>query len=260
MSVFIAWILASIMPTSPVQAHPRSDHMDRSVALAQVARSLTAAGHACRVSDARYVGRVAGGAVFEAGCIDGPGYLVIDGGRSAAVVSCEEAWAAAFTSPGRAPECTLPGNGGHADRLRRRAREAGVMCRIDQAQPVGRTRDGMLYEIGCDGEDGFLLSGGGDLRAKPCLEATTQGETTGCRFTTRREQIASLQAALPGDGPCTITQFRFMGTGDGGRYHQLACASGEDRILRRSPDGTHSDAPCSESMGMGLSCARPEGQ
>jgi hypothetical protein len=256
MGIRIAQMIALAVVLMGGQAQPSSDHVDRSVALAEATRFLRAAGSPCRVANARYVGRVAGGAMYEASCLAGPGYMVVDAGPSAGATDCSLVWAASLTNRHRAPVCTLPGNTGHEAEIRASAQAAGITCVIDEVLPVGRNARGLMSEIGCDGADGYILVGSGaGARATPCLEAVVVGAATGCRFTTRSEQIATLQGALNPETPCAVTGFRFMGSSDRGGFHQLSCAVGEDWILGQDPAGGRTALPCSESGAAGLTCS-----
>jgi hypothetical protein len=156
------------------------------------------AGVACEVrrAEARGIDAV-GSAQFEVTCAEGPGYLLIDGARPRGL-DCLSLEAANRASDGRTPACRIAANRNAVPVVSALAAEAGIACRVDAGAMRGRTpADGILYEVGCAGEDGYWLertAAGWTVTA--CLKVTVQGG--GCRFTGRAEQAASVRRWLAG--------------------------------------------------------------
>jgi hypothetical protein len=225
------------------------------------------AGVACEVrrAEARGIDAV-GSAQFEVTCAEGPGYLLIDGARPRGL-DCLSLEAANRASDGRTPACRIAANRNAVPVVSALAAEAGIACRVDAGAMRGRTpADGILYEVGCAGEDGYWLertAAGWTVTA--CLKVTVQGG--GCRFTGRAEQAASVRRWLAGGAAsgCDVVEARFMGAGQAGEgqgteLYEARCRSGPGWLVRTAaePDGRPRRVlavyPCAEAGHIGGGC------
>ncbi len=129
------------------------------------------------------------------------------------------------------------------------AREAGIVCRVDDGALRGRTpAGGTLYEVGCAGEDGFWLEQAATgWTVTACLKVAASGGD--CRFTTRAEQAATVQGWLASGeagreaAGCDVARTTFMGEGmqdqAGTEVYGVGCRSGGGWLVRTAsePDG-----------------------
>src|SRR5690606_18864902 len=129
--------------------------------------------------------------------------------------------------------CTLPVNLDTVRAITPYAQAAGVACAIDAARAVGRSADGVIYEVGCDGADGDqLVKSATGWTGTDCLRLP-QGTT--CEFTSAAEQARRFAPKLADSAAagCDVQQVRFMGQNDNGQSYEAKCATdGEGYIAR----------------------------
>ena len=153
--------------------------------------------------------------------------------------------------------CTLPANQNLSAVLADYATRAGVACVVNEGMAIGKTSAGaVLYEVGCDGTDGYRLERTGDTFIKSsCLNLGSQGYT--CRFSTKVEQIADLQKLLVGTdaAACTPTDLRYMGGNANGEFIEAKCTTdGQGYITRIKDDLVQQVYPCATAQAIGGGC------
>ncbi|MFC7378528.1 hypothetical protein [Brevundimonas sp. GCM10030266] len=216
----------------------------------------------CQVTEAVSPGIVPTGTVYEVACATGPGYILI-GATPPTAIDCFELAGTAAISRERDPtadtglQCSLPANNNSLAVIGGWAREAGVTCTIDQAVASGKNGANMVYEVGCDGADGYWVERGANgWTARDCFEVMSARGV--CRFTTPAEQNATIQAKLAGTDAagCTVTQSKLMGHNANGRFYEVKCATdGEGYIARVSTEGvTQQIYPCATAQPIGGGC------
>ncbi|AQR61364.1 hypothetical protein BZG35_06630 [Brevundimonas sp. LM2] len=247
--------------------------------LAAAQALATGAGLACQATEATLSPLMSGESrVYEAACATGPGYILIAStppqgfdcvqlaatqARLAAAAAANPAAAPAPATPG-APattdiRCALPQN---LDVLRVMvdyAREANLPCVPNEGNSLSKQIDGEeLYEVGCDGVDGYLLQKlkAGGWKATECsriLEAALA-----CQFTTPAEKAASLKARFAGNAEaaaCDVTQSRYMGTNANGSFYEAKCAADNGIIVRMdSAYAVQRVYPCEVAQRIGGGC------
>jgi hypothetical protein len=222
---------------------------------------VTAAGTNCQVIEAKLLGRNAEQQpLFEAVCESGPGYIVLDANPPVAQ-NCLELAAAAEAAARNNPEapatmqCSTPLNLDAVRGVTPLAQQAGITCQVDAGRVVGVAPEGIVYEIGCAGKDGYRLEmATTGNRVQSCLMIASP---TACRFTTPDEQTSEFQAKLAGTSAsaCQVQQVLYMGGNANGQFYETKCASGEGYVARIDAQGVAAMIyPCAEATQIGDGC------
>lgn len=231
--------------------------------LANAQAAVTAAGETCQVSQATLLGKTADDSkIYEAACAAGPGYLLIASSPPQAV-SC----LAAATSASEASDnettfvCKLPANQDRTATLAAYARQAGITCQVDAAEPVGAANGKTVYEIGCAGADGYRLKQtDAGWEKTECWIIVSAGSR--CGFTTPEEQFATMKARLQGTdaAACEVDGGRFMGANANGAFYEAQCAGSEGYIFHVKDEVTDRVYPCAIAAPIGGGCklTRPQ--
>lgn len=200
----------------------------------------TAAANPCQVTEATLLGQTAEGAKsYEAACATGPGYVFISTTPPQAI-DCVLLAGQADIERARDPaaevgtQCTLPQNTDVLRVLAAYAVEAGVPCTVDQGASIGKASSGnLIYEVGCNGVDGFWLEKTPTGWTKTeCAVITTQNAT--CRFSTAAEAAATLKSRFAGSdaAECDVAEGRYMGANANGSFYEAKCGAGNGIIVR----------------------------
>ena len=234
-------------------------------AAAAATQALTAAGVSCQVVNAREVGRIPDGtgAVLEAACAAGPGYVLTTTTPPTAfncLIATRQADDAVAANPAATPpRCELPQNADLSAAVQPWAQAADIGCSVDQVRWVGRTgASNDRYEIGCNGTGGAWIEvaqNGSFVSKLDCLQIPASAGT--CEFTTAAESAAGIQAQLAGSpaADCSASQVRYMGANENGRFFELKCATGAGQVVRVADNGAFQQAyDCAQAANIGDGC------
>lgn len=243
------------------QSSSRAPSAEENLAAAQAA--LVTLGSSCTATEAKLLGETAEKIrIYEAVCATGPGY-VLQASTPPSGEDCLLLDSQAKMTRERDPAadvgtvCTLPANQNLSAVLADYATRAGVACTVNEGMAIGKTSAGaVLYEVGCDGTDGYRLERTGDTFVKtPCLRLASQGYN--CRFSTKAEQIADLQKLLAGTdaAACAPSDLRFMGGNANGEFVEAKCATeGQGYIARIKDELVQQVYPCATAQAIGGGC------
>jgi len=243
------------------QQSTRQPSPEENLAAAQAA--LTTLGASCTATEAKLLGETADKTkVYEAVCSTGPGY-VIQAATPPTGEDCLLLDSQAKMARERDPAadvgtlCTLPANQNLEAVLADYATRAGVPCTVNEGMAIGKTSAGaILYEVGCDGVDGYRLERTGDTFTKtPCLRLASQGYT--CRFSTKAEQTAELQTLLAGTdaAACAPIDLRYMGGNANGEFIEAKCTTEGQGYIARIKEGLVQQVyPCATAQAIGGGC------
>ena len=213
-----------------------------------------AAGIACRVGQAQLRGQDRDGAKqYEVTCAAGPGYLLV-GGEPPTALDCL-ALEASFRSGGSGnARCRIAANRDATSVVARLAAEAGIACRVDNGAVLGKAADGLLYEVGCAGADGYWLErSGGGWSITPCLKVVAQSGT--CALTTAREQATTLGSRIAGRADCDVVDAAYRGAVEGTDLYEARCRSSGGVMVRfDSNDRLLAMYACAEATWIGGGC------
>lgn len=232
--------------------------------IAEAQTLATAAGVSCQVSEAVLLGKNAQDqSAYEAGCVEGPGFILV-GATPPQANSCIELASAVRTARERDPaaavgiECKIPRNAAVLPFIAAYATEAGVPCTIDDGIAVGKAQNGtLIFEVGCAGQDGFRIDqSSGTWASQGCLEVVSVAGAT-CRFTTPDEQSATLKTWLASSeaASCDIQQARYMGRNASGTFYEAKCAAGDGYVARLdAAKAVQQIYPCASATQIGGGC------
>lgn len=216
---------------------------------------VRAAGVDCTVVTASVLGRDEHGVIqYEASCRDGPGYLLLGPPENKAL-NCLALEAQSRRRP--TTTCRRAANRDALPLVSRLAREAGLDCRVDEAEMVGLTPAGRpLYEAGCQDASGAWLEDGADGRVvTDCLVVIAQGGA--CRFTSAAETTTGVRDRLGDRLPidCALIEARYMGGGEGALFVEGLCADGSGFVVRFDAAWRPAEIiPCPQAEHIGGGC------
>ena len=232
---------------------------------AAAARALaTATNTSCEVTSAEFRGVTPNREkTYEAVCATGPGYIFVESTPPVAA-NCVLLAGQAEIERTRNPEadvgtqCTIAQNQDVLRVISAYAAEAGVPCTPDQGASIGTSPEGnLLYEVGCNGADGYRLERLPDgWRKSECLEIV--GLNGRCRFSTQAEQAATLTARFAGNpeaAACVPTEARYMGANANGSFYEAKCGAGNGIIVRfDTAYAVQQVYPCETAQRIGDGC------
>lgn len=243
------------------EREPEGPTPEQNLAAAQAI--ATSAGLPCQVTQANFLGNIvpepaageappppprrgqapASSRAYEAVCATGPGYILIASTppqTSDCTLLLGQAEILRRTDPAAdvGTQCVIPQNLDTLRVLTGYATEAGVACTVDQGASIGRTTGGnVIYEIGCNGEDGLWLEREPNgWKKTACAIVITQNAQ--CRFSTVAEQAATLKTRMAGNAEaaaCDVTEGRYMGANANGSFYEAKCSAGNGMIVRFDP-------------------------
>lgn len=234
---------------------------EESLAAAQAI--ATTGAPSCQVTSANYLGDTAEGAKsYEAACAVGPGYILI-GSTPPQAVDCVLLAGQAEIDRARDPaadvgtQCLIPQNTDVIRVLSAYATEAGVHCTVDQGASIGKSTEGnLIYEIGCNGVDGYWIERTGSTwKVTECAIVTTQNAV--CRYSTPEEKTATFKTRLTGSeaASCDPTDVRYMGANANGAFWEAKCAAGNGLIVRFNTEyAVQQVYPCETAQRIGGGC------
>ncbi|WP_406851730.1 hypothetical protein WEU32_09540 [Brevundimonas sp. BH3] len=214
--------------------------------------------------------------MYEVVCANGFGYLSLTGLAASTdeagqpkpaiepiFIECIEAQVthdravAASAEAAPPPKCDLPANQNFIQIFAAMSAEAGIACTVDQGTIVGRKGKTSVYEIGCDGADGYRINRAGEgWEVASCLELANANVS--CDFTTKPEQLATVKTWLAANektAACDINNVRYMGSNPNGSFYEAACNGAEGFITRLDAAKAIQEVyPCSEAEKIGDGC------
>lgn len=197
----------------------------------------------CQVTNARLLGETPSNtSLYEVSCAAGVGSIIetkTPPTASDCIVLAVSAQTVRAADPAAevGSQCELAGNTDVLGTISGYAKQASIPCTIDQATVRGADSAGLIiYEIGCQGLDGYWLKKAADGWSKtPCLQVLAENGT--CPFTTPQEQAATIQAWLPDTNAsdCVVGQSRLMGKNANGMFYEVTCTGeGSDGFILRT--------------------------
>lgn len=221
-----------------------------------------AANVSCQVTEATLLGQTRERArSYEAACAAGPGYILIATTPPQAI-DCVLLAGQAALDRARDPaaeidtQCVIPQNTDVLRVLSVYAAEAGVTCAVDQGASVGKAGVNVIYEVGCNGADGYRLERQpAGWKKTECAVLLTQNGT--CQFSTTAEQAATLKARIADTeaGGCDVTESRFMGSAGESAFYEAKCGAGNGYIVRFDPQfAVQQLYPCETAQRVGGGC------
>lgn len=249
----IALLFAALAPaaviSAPKQAPPVSE-AQRKQGMAEAPALVQAAGLACQVSDARFVGATKEdkkkGApaltYYEVACAPGAmGYVLqASAGRPTTAFTCVEANTP--QEPGKPPAlpCVLPGNSDPKAALAPLLAKGGAQCTPTQARGVGQTKTQTFMEVACAEGPGYIVVASApfdpakEVQAQNCLSYDDAGTNIKCTLTDKAARLAIVdKLAAQAKNNCVVKDRRFVGSAsDGADYYESSCQDGKGYLYK----------------------------
>jgi hypothetical protein len=201
--------------------------LDRAKGAAEAPGVVRAAGVACTVTDAAYIGQTknAAGTVqngYEVACSEGLGYIIQVGaaGTTPTVFDCIVMDASARAGEAKGQKgmvrCQLPANLKAAQSLQPLVARAGGTCTVSDARYAGTnpTTGVTVYEISCAQGAGYMLQRPRDAATNPTLVSCLNylGSPMPCALTPQEKVIASIVPVVANaKRTCDVTNARMAG-------------------------------------------------
>jgi hypothetical protein len=251
-------VSAAKKPAAPADG---IDPKYREKGMADTPALVTAAGLACTVSEARWIGedKKTGQSFYEIACNPGMGgvLLVKKDDPKPAYYPCLETMKPGPDGKPGALACKLAPNLDPVQALAPFVAKAGVNCAIDKARAIGASAKNTFFEVSCQGGYGYILVSGypasaeGEVKANTCL-AYEPGGNLFCELTSREAQLGMVDTLAAASGKnCTVTDKRYILSDiRGSMYFEIACSDGKGYVLERASNG---------SLARAIDCANAPG-
>lgn len=217
---------------------------DAARGMAEAPALLAQTNRGCEVVDAIYrgggkqknaEGKNVNTNIYEVGCSDGPGLIILSVEGSAPVANdcLQYATAAAAADPKSKPlTCVLQSNANPYQSLQPIVTKAGSQCSIAKARWTGYSPTALvnLYEVGCSDGGAYVLTApvkGSQTAVSfdSCMRASSA--TVTCEYMPPEQVTAAIVAlAAPANrANCQATKARFIGaTPDRRAFYEVGCA------------------------------------
>lgn len=235
--------------------------------MAEAQQLLTANNVRCQLAEAKLLGVTAEQQKFyEVACTNDFGYLMVTT-DPVTIVDCYEndttqaRQKAANPEVVLGPKCTLPANANYDAVVASMAREAAVPCAVNEYALIGRKDGQFVYEVGCEGVDGYRINrkNGGGWEVDSCLTLASANVT--CNYTSKDEQIATVKTWFAGSdaAACDVADVRYMGANANGSFYEAKCNGTDGFIARLDNDkAVQQIYPCAEASQIGDGCKLTE--
>lgn len=241
--------MAAKKPAAAAAAPGAVDPKMRERGMAEAPALATAAGLACTVADARFIGedKKTGQTFYEVGCNPGLGGVLLttkDAAKPQFYTCLETSKPQADGKPG-ALTCILPGNADSLAALQPFVAKSGTPCTVEKARAIGASPTATFFEVACAGGKGFVLQTSSPPNATLETKLTTclgfePGEKLFCELTDRATLLAVVdQLAASSGKACTVKDKRYvLATTSGSLYYEVACQDGKGYMLEQKADGS----------------------
>jgi hypothetical protein len=261
----LALVLGTAVAVSASKKEEAALAAARTQGMAEAPAVAQAAGIACQVTDARFVGKMvdpkskAATNFYEVDCDRGVGFVLqAPPGVKPTAFSCIEANS---TQPdGKPPSlpCKLPGNANPLADLAPLLAKASVSCTPDAARGIGQTAKSTFLEVSCQGGTGYVLqvdapaNPDGSAIANDCLtfDATEGNIKCSLRDAAYRLAVVDRYAAAANNG-CAVKDRRYIGMSQGGSsYYEASCQDGKGYIYKVDKGQVTQTTSCEKAMAL----------
>jgi len=220
----------------------------RTQGMAEAPALAKAAGIACTVSDARFIGKNADKKTkvttgyYEVDCDQGVGFVLsaVEGGATTSF-TCIEANSPGPDGKPSSLACKLPGNADPKSDLGPILAAAKVQCTPEAVRGIGQSASATYLEVACQGSpQGYVLKTSSPMDAAKPAEATDcmlydGGQSNiSCTLRTKEQRLAIVDtvAAAAANG-CTVKDRKYVGQSQSGStFFEASCNDGKGYMYR----------------------------
>ncbi|CAN5461627.1 hypothetical protein BH10PSE5_BH10PSE5_27580 [soil metagenome] len=256
-----AVVMAAKKPVEEVTAASRTQGMAEAPAIA------TAAGIACQVADARFIGKMSDKkaktetAYYEIDCDKGLGFILsaVTGAKPTAFTCVEANSPQPDGKPSSLP-CKLPGNADPKSDLAGYIAKAGITCTPDQVRGIGQSTTQTFLEVSCTGGAGYVLKTSAPAdEAKPvladnCLLYDDSSSNIKCTLHDKAYRMAIVDTLVTqSKNGCAVKDRRYAGMSQAGAmFYETSCTDGKGYLYKVDKGQLTQTYPCEKaSMVMG---------
>jgi hypothetical protein len=241
---------AAAVISAPKPAAPAVTEAQRKQGMAEAPAVVQAAGLPCQVSDARFVGKMAGDkkkgtadqSFYEVAC--GPGnmgyVLAATVGSPPTVFSCVEADTPAEAGKPPSLPCILPANADPKAALAPLLTKAGAQCTPTNVRGIGQTKTQTFMEVACQEGSGYIViasapfDGAKPIQAQNCLNYDDGAGNIKCTLTDKATRLAVVDRLVTAaKNNCAVKDRRFVGTAkEGADYYEVSCQDGKGYMFK----------------------------
>ncbi|MES2344291.1 MAG: hypothetical protein V4597_21705 [Pseudomonadota bacterium] len=256
-----AVVMAAKKPVEEITPASRTQGMAEAPAVA------AAAGIACTVTDARFVGKMSDKKAktetnyYEIDCDKGLGFILsaVTGAKPTAFTCVEANSPTPEGKPSSLP-CKLPGNADPKSDLAGYIAKAGIACTPDQVRGIGQSATSTFLEISCTSGDGYVLqtSAPADeakkVEANNCLLYDDSSSNIKCTLHDKAYRMAIVDTLVTASkNGCAVKDRRYAGMSQAGAmFYETSCADGKGYLYKVEKGQLVQTYPCEKaSMVMG---------
>lgn len=221
----------------------------RTQGMAEAPALASAAGVACKVTDARFIGKVADKKAktttnfYEVDCDQGLGFVVqaIEGQPKPSVFTCVEANAPGADGKPSSLACKLPGNADPKSDLAPLIAAAKVTCTPEQVRGIGQSATATFFEVQCQGSgQGYVLKTsapadpGKPVEASDCMLYDDAETNIKCTLRDKAARLAVIDTyAAAANNGCAVKDKKYVGQSQAGSaFFEVACNDGKGYMYK----------------------------
>ncbi|MDP1600506.1 hypothetical protein [Phenylobacterium sp.] len=239
--------LAPAATSAPKKAEEITEKA-RTQGMAEAPALAKAAGIACNVSDARFVGKVddkkakTSTNFYEIDCDQGVGFILSSVvGSATTSFTCIEANNPQADGSPSSLGCKLPGNADPKSDLAPLIAAAKIQCTPEQVRGVGQSASATYIEVACAGSaQGFILKTSAPMDAAKPVEATdcmlydNAQSNIKCTLRDAASRLAVVDGlAAQAGNACVVKDRKYIGQSQSGSsFFEAACADGKGFMFR----------------------------
>ncbi|WP_332771716.1 hypothetical protein, partial [Phenylobacterium sp.] len=248
----LAAVLAilAFAPTAVSQGKkaPEITEKQRTQGMAEAPALAQAAGVACKVTDARFIGKAddkkakTSTSYYEVDCDAGLGFIVqAPAGAKPTVFTCVEANTPQPDGKPSSLPCMLPGNADPKSDLAPVLAAAKVQCTPEQVRGIGQSATATYLEVACQGSaQGYIIKASAPIDAAKPVEATDcmlyddSESNIKCtlRDKTARLSVIDTYVAAAKNG-CAVKDKKYIGVSQSGSsFFEASCTDGKGYLYK----------------------------
>ncbi len=248
----LAAVLAilAFAPTAVSQGKkaPEITEKQRAQGMAEAPALAQAAGVACKITDARFIGKAddkkakTSTSYYEVDCDAGLGFIVqAPAGGTPTVFTCVEANTPQADGKPSSLPCMLPGNADPKSDLAPVLAAAKVQCTPEQVRGIGQSATATYLEVACQGSaQGYIIKASTPIDAAKPVEATDcmlYDEAESNIKCTLRDKAARLSVidtyVAAAKNGCTVKDKKYIGMSQtGSTFFETSCTDGKGYLYK----------------------------
>lgn len=223
-----------------------------------------AAGVACKVTDARFIGKVddkkakTSTNFYEVDCETGLGFVIqaIAGAPKPSVFTCVEANAPTPDGKPSSLACKLPGNADPKSDMAPLLAAAKVQCTPEQVRGIGQTSTATFFEVQCQGSgQGYVLKTsapadpGQPAEATDCMLYDDAETNIKCTLRDKAVRLAVIDTyAAQTAASCAVKDKKYVGQSQAGSaFFEVACNDGKGYMFKVDAGKVSQTYECSKA-------------